>query len=106
MVTSTRSIRDQVRVAFRVLNGLLIAVAAVAVLALLAVRHSANEEDVDARLNNIAIKIQAGAFAAGMHEKDFLLDIKTLGVEKAKQKDAALVASTLAGLMRLSENGT
>jgi len=92
-----RSIRDKIKSAFNVLNGLMVVVAVTGVAALLAVVHKANQAvAVGARLDEIGLEIQTSNLQAGRFEKEFLLNIKAKGVEKAKQEHAGRVAPAVA----------
>jgi len=101
------SIRDKIRFAFNVVNGLMVVVAVTGTVALLAVVHKANQAvAVGARLETIGLEIQTNNLRAGKFEKEFLLNIKAKGVEKAKQQYADKVAPTVAQIEELCAAGT
>ena len=100
------SIRDKIKSAFNVVNGLMVLVAITGMVALLAVVHTANQAvSVGARLNTIGLEIQTANLEAGRFAKEFLLNIKTKGVAKARQEHAAKVAPALARIGALCLEG-
>jgi methyl-accepting chemotaxis protein len=101
-----KSIRDKIKSAFNVVNGLMVVVALTGMVALLAVVHKANQAvAVGARLETIGLEIQTSNLQAGRFEKEFLLNIKAKGVEKAKQEHAAKVAPAVAKIEELCAAG-
>jgi HAMP domain-containing protein len=101
-----RSIRSKIQSAFGVMIWLAVAVAATGVMALFAVRHSANQAmNRGAKLNQIGLEIQVQNLTARRYEKDFLLNIKTEGVENAKRNQASKVTAAVTQLEQLAGQG-
>jgi hypothetical protein len=102
----THSIENKIKSAFGIVNWLMIVVAAVGIVALTAVCYSAKQAvRVGARLNEIGLEIQSNNLMARRLEKDFLLNIKTLGVEKSKQQYVSKMPGTLARMEDLAREG-
>jgi methyl-accepting chemotaxis protein len=101
-----RSIRSKIQSAFGVMIWLSAVVAGTGVLALFAVRYSANDAlNHGARLNQIGLEIQVQNLTARRYEQDFLLNIKPEGVEYAKRNHASKVTAAVGQLEELAGQG-
>jgi len=101
-----KTIGAKIKSAFDVVNGLMVVIAITGVIALLAVRYySDHAMNVGMRLNAIGLEIQENNLLARRYEKDFLLNIKALGVTKAKEQHASKVAPAIARVKELAGEG-
>ena len=100
------SIREKIQSAFRVMSWLMVTVAVIGGLALFAVYRSANRAlRVGARLNQVGLEIEINHLDARRNEEDFLLNVRTEGVDQAKQRYASRVARAVTALRQLAEVG-
>jgi len=101
-----RSIRSKIQSAFGIMNWLMATVAAIGALALFVVHYSAHQAlHVGARLSHISLEIQVSNLTARKYEKDFLLNIKTEGVENAKRDYATKALAAVDRLQQLAREG-
>lgn len=101
-----RYIRDKIRSALNVVNGLMIAVGIIGLLALLAAVHGADQAvEAGVRMNTIGLEIRTNSRQSSEFGKEFLLNRRTKGFEKTRQERAWKVAASLARIEELCDEG-